>query len=608
MAQRTRHVWTVALAWALTAGLVLAQQAPSRDAARPPSGGRASIEGTVVGDDEARTPIPHAVLVLSSSSLRGQRMTATDEAGRYAFPDLPSAVYTLAASRGAYVTAAYGALSPGAPPLPIQLDDGQRFVAHPIILVKGSVIAGRITDAFGHPIAATRVTATSARTLNGERHYGAGMTAVTDSRGLYRIYGLAAGDYVVSSTAALAMQPVVVMSADQSSWADARAGARGTSDPPPPTPHPMVAAPTYFPGVVDMATAAVVSLGRAEERQGVDIQVIRVGTARVTGVVYGVDGRPAAGASIVRASAHGGSSQVPSPIAVQYSRASADGSFTLSGVTPGDYVITARASETSTAAPGGRGLPMPSGPLTLWGQADVSVNGDDLEGVDIRLQPGMTVSGSVVFEGATPRPADLVRFAPRLVPADADSSPANGGESAAATAADWTFRIDGVMPGPYVLTGTGDLPSTTGAAPAWTVKSVVVEGRDLLDTPFEIRPRQDVRGVVVTYTDRSTLLNGRLVDAGGQAASQFRVVVFTTNRARWSARGLRRWSASIRAGTDGSFRVSGLPPGQYYLCAVVDDGQAQTNDAKFLESVVPTSTTMTLVAGETQTQTFRVGG
>ncbi|HEY6356694.1 MAG TPA: carboxypeptidase-like regulatory domain-containing protein, partial [Vicinamibacterales bacterium] len=138
------------LGWAVAAGAGAAQQAPTRDGSRGPSTGTAILSGTVVAGDEAHTPIPHAVLTLSHGGgpgvgMSNQRTTATDETGRYVFPDLPAATYTLTAARGAYLTAGYGALNPGAPSLPIPLKDGQQFVAKPIVLVKGSVIAGRIT-------------------------------------------------------------------------------------------------------------------------------------------------------------------------------------------------------------------------------------------------------------------------------------------------------------------------------------------------------------------------------------------------------------------------------------------------------------------------------
>jgi hypothetical protein len=222
----------------------------------------------------------------------------------------------------------------------------------------------------------------------------------------------------------------------------------------------------------------------------------------------------------------------------------------------------------------------------------------------------MTVSGSMVFEGTTPPPVDLARFQPRLIPIDANTPnvTVDQGTPASAAKPDRTFAIDAVMPGAYLLTGSGDSPATGGTPPAWMIKSVVAGGRDLLNAPFDVRPREDVTGVVVTYSDRHTQLDGRLTDKAGQPVSQFRVLVFTISRERWTSRVLQRWVASVRAGLDGTFRVVGLPPGEYYVCAFVDAAQSPPPDEALLTSLVPASLKITLADGATVTQTFKVGG
>jgi hypothetical protein len=608
-----RTWWVVAMILTGTTGTGFAQQTPSRDGARPPTKGTASLMGTVVADDEAHRPMPHVVLTLSTAGLNGNLTTATDEAGHYRLADLPAGVYTLTAARGAYLTASYGALGQGAPPVPIPLKDGQQFVADPIVLVKGSVIAGRLTDADGRPVAGARVMALSFVTVGGERRpgpvqYGRG-DATTDSRGLYRIYGLAAGDYLVFTVASMYATPGIVMtSPEEVQWAEARTGARmAPVGPPPPHPRPFAWAPTYFPGVVDPAGAAVVSLGRADERQDVDVSLLRVGIARLTGMVYGLDGQPAADAMVLRSQKHVsnalGLSAFSGPV-----RSSKDGSFAFTGLPPGQYTITVRASTAGTTTVGPANLSVPAGPLTLWGQADVSVSGDDLDGVAIHLQPGTTVSGSMVFEGSTPPPEDLARFKPHLVPVDSDVPNVTVDVGGAPAKVDRTFALEGVMPGSYVLTGAGNVPTTAGSGPGWTLKSVVTGGRDLLNAPFEVHPREDFSGAVVTYSDRHTALDGQLTNAAGQPVSQFRVLVFSSNHDRWAPTVLPRWMASVRAGVDGSFRIVGLPPGEYYVCALVEAAQPPTADEAFLTSLVPASIKIVLADGETHTQTFKVGG
>jgi hypothetical protein len=612
-AQAHRAWWVVALLVVGTAAIGGAQQAPARDGVRPAITGTASLVGTVVADDEAHRPIPHVVLTLSTAGLGGHLTTATDEAGHYLFAGLPADVYTLAAARGAYLTASYGALAPGALPLPIPLKDGQQFVADPIVLVKGSVIAGRLTDPDGRPVAGARVNAVNVVTVGGERRpgsvqYGHG-DAISDSRGLYRIYGLAAGDYLVGSVAPMTATPIVLTSAEQVQWADSRAAARTAPvGPPPAHPRPFAWAPTIFPGVVDVGAAAVVTLGRADERADVDFSLLQVGIVRVTGTVYGLDSTPMADAIVLPSLKH-----VSNLLAFSGStgpvRSTRDGSFALAGLTPGQYTITVRASAAGTTAAGPANLSVPAGPLTLWGQAEVSVGGDDLDGVAIHLQPGMTVAGSLVFEGSAPPPEDLARFKPRLVPVEADAPNVTvdlgGGPS---TKADRSFALEGVMPGSYVLTGVGSVPTTAGSGPVWTVRSIVAGGRDLLNAPFDVHPREDISNAVVTYSDRHSALEGQLINAAGQPVSQYRVLVFSSNHDQWLPSVLPRWMAAVRAGVDGSFRIVGLPAGEYYVCALLDGAQPPPADEAFLSSLAPAAIKIVLADGETHRQTFKVGG
>jgi len=245
---------------------------------------------------------------------------------------------------------------------------------------------------------------------------------------------------------------------------------------------------------------------------------------------------------------------------------------------------------------------LPSGPLPLWAQSDVSVNGDDIKGVTLRLQPGVTVIGTLVFEGDAP-PTQFGRFQPRLAPVQRTTTiEVNGAQNVVAP--DRTFKIEGVVPGSYRMSAS--TPTPFGATTGWLVKSITRNGKDVFDTPFEIRPGEDVSDIVVTFSDKRTELSGALQDATGQPASQYIVQVFPTDRARWEAPS--RWIASTRAGVDGSFRFNGLPPGEYYVCALTEQDPQQKIDAAYLEPLVALSFKVTLAEGEKKSQSFKVGG
>ena len=107
-------------------------------------------------------------------------------------------------------------------------------------------------------------------------------------------------------------------------------------------------------------------------------------------------------------------------------------------------------------------------------------------------------------------------------------------------------------------------------------------------------------------TDRPTEFSGHVLDSASRPVTEFAVVVFSVDSAHWKA-GSRR-VVQARPGSDGLFVFSGLPPGDYYVCAVTDVEAAQLADGSFLQQLVPSSFRITLAEGEKKRQDMRIGG
>jgi len=590
--------------FASIAGVLLSppQQQPSRDAVAPRAR-TGVITGTVMLDDATPRPIRRASVVVTGQGGMLPVQTFTDDAGRFSVGHLPPGRYTVKASKNAYVDAGYGAPRPGLPGAVIVLADGQTYSAT-IRMLAGAVVSGTIRSPMGRPVSGVTVEATPFRVADGERLPTSGsgdLRGDTDDRGEYRIYGLPPGTYLVQAEMqALGVGGVITQPADAAyEWAARRmaANAGPASSPAPPADSTATYsyAPVFYPGVVDAQAASPIVLAAGEERLGLDVQLRLAPTSRVVGTVVDDAGHPVAGAQIM-------SGNTVSNLFADFfytvggsGGSAADGQFTLNGLAPGQYMLLARgpaARPTGPPVPGITG----AGASPRWASTEISVNGQDVTGVTLTLRPGLKVSGRIAFEPASAAPAVLSEVTVQL--ASARLSGVSLGVSPAPAARDGTFVIDGVTPGPYWL-----FAMLKGSV--WTLKSAMIDGRDVLDIPFDVGT-DDVSGVVVTYTNRPSEIAGRLLDGTGAPAPQFYVQVFPVDRALWTPRSRR--VKNVRAATDGRYSFKGLPAGEYYICALSEYDEQTMRDPSFLEELVAASYKLTLPDGGRITQDLRLAG
>ena len=97
-----------------------------------------------------------------------------------------------------------------------------------------------------------------------------------------------------------------------------------------------------------------------------------------------------------------------------------------------------------------------------------------------------------------------------------------------------------------------------------------------------------------------------MFDGAGRVTPNFPIVVFATDRAYWTL-GSRRVQTA-RPASDGKFKVTGLPAGEYYVCAVTAVDRTEVYDPAFLEPLVAVSFKITIADGEKKTQDLRLGG
>jgi protocatechuate 3,4-dioxygenase beta subunit len=575
-----------------------AQAPPARDARPGPPAGTGVISGVILSMDATPRPIRRATVSLAGAALLGGRTVITDDTGRFVFTAVPAGRYTLQASKPAHIFAVYGAPRPGGSGTAITLADGQRMTDVTLKLARGAVIAGTIRDEHGQP--ASGVTVEAERTQNtatGPRRLQSG-SATTDDRGHYRIFGLNAGEYFIKTSPRLFTganaQPT--RQADLDFGAAALKGRAASPAPPTPPRRPSVGLATvFYPGTTMADAAQKIVVAAGEERTGIDMALQLVPTVWVDGTVSNPAG-PLPSNLEIRLTAIDAVNVSADFYALLPQRPGPNGEFSFSGVAPGLYVASAVTSL------GGRG----AAPATsLWATAEVQVQGSDVHGVALSLQPGMAISGRVQFDGTTGKPpADLTTVRVSLQPVLTGSQIAVGPLSIPVSA-DGTFTTRGVMPGKYRLSAlvSGGAAATGGVA--WTTRSAMVGGVDALDLPFEVRGGSDVAGVELTFTDRTIELTGTLTDAAGKPAPEHFLIAFAADRNLW---GVPRRVTQARPSTDGRFTIRALRPGDYFLAAVTDLDPGAITDPELLEGLVASAIKITLAEGDKKVQDIRIGG
>ena len=577
------------------------QQLPARDTPGQLATGTATIVGTLVTDNVAAQPIRRATVSLNASDVRRTLVAATNDAGQFAFADLPSGHYTLSAFRGGYAQAYYGARqSWRAPGSSIVLAEGQHLTVT-VRMVHGGVLSGVVADAYGHPLLNVRVVAMRARMTAGERHFELAFTggSPTDDRGSYRLFGLPPGDYVVGAIVPGTPQTRQVSPAEIQWALQMLRGGPQTTAPrasPPPAGPTVSYAPIFYPGTADSSAATVITLGPDESREALDFTLDRVATSRVEGTLIDVDGRPALGATLTLTSKRaivfmGGSSS-------STQRVDANGKFSFASVLPGEYTMVARLA---TAA-GARAAGPPSPPTPVrWAQEEIQLNGGNLTGLSLRLQPGLTVTGRFVFEGTAP-PLDMKRLTLLLSPAATRNDTGIVNTSFAVNQPDGTFAFPNAIPGRYRVVAS----QPPAASQIWFLKSAMLDGADTLDSYLEMGTG-DLSGLVLTFTDHPSELNGRLLDPAGRPAGDYWIVAFPTDRKFWALSSRRVRTA--KPDSEGNFKIVNLPAGEYYAIALTDLDSADLADSAFLDQLATASAyKITLADGQKKTQDLKLSG
>jgi hypothetical protein len=462
----------------------------------------------------------------------------TDADGRYEIKGIPAGTYAIAATKQNYVRSAFGAERVEGPGKRMTLADGQVLDKIDLRLVRAGVITGRVVDEFGDPVSDVAVSPMRYQFMQGSRRLmQSGRGGQTNDIGEYRIYGLSPGQYYVSAT--LRNFPM---------------GQQETND-------RSGYAATYYPGTGNVAEAQRLTIAQGQTITAVNLTLLPIQTARASGVVVDAQGRPMGGVGINAIMGFGANG-------FYGGQTKADGTFTITGLTPGEYTLRANVQGGQEQA-----------------SQSLRIDGNDVTDLQLMVTKPSTIRGRVAFEpGGTPPKASTIRVTTMR------ADPMLGGGGMVTVKDDLTFEMPVTAGRMFVRS------PPTGAD--WRLNRVVFNGVDITDSGVDVPVNASLNDVVVELTDHLNPISGRVTDASGTLVRDCFVIVFGQDPAGWTPG--TRYLTSSRPGLDDLFHAK-MPAGDYYAVALTEIEQGSWTDPEFLMQVRDHATKFSIAAGETKT-------
>ena len=518
---------------------------PPRDQSATPATGTAKIRGLVVAADDGR-PLRRVLVRVTAPELREERSASTDLVGRYEIADLPAGRYTVTAIRAGFVTISHGQTRPNELGRPIDVAEGQTVERINFSLPRGAAITGRIVDEYGEPVAGASVQAMQMRYVDGRQQptivgttMGPAAMFQTPDTGEFRVWGLAPGEYVL------------------------QASPPGTGAPFD-SPERAGYSATYYPNTIVASEAQIVRVEVGQTASGIEIMLAPTRTARIIGTTLDSRGQPLKSGFVMAMPQSNEPTFVMRPASGQIKP---DGTFTISGVAPGSYMVRAM-------VPGPDG----SSPETL--AATVTVAGDDVSGVVLMSLKPATLAGRILFDPPTSslEPSMFHVFVTPKTRGMMMSLP--GGPPVVHE--DFTFEAKSA-PGESIVRV---FAMTPGAQ--WVVKSVTFDGRDITDDGLTLTSDGAVKGVDIVMTNRLQTISGSVTNERGEVVNNVTVFLFSQDPDRWFARPWSTPSTVIgRPDQNGRYSIrTRLQPGNYYAVAVEYlDENRRSGDRSYLEEL-----------------------
>jgi protocatechuate 3,4-dioxygenase beta subunit len=510
--------------------------------------GTATVSGRVILKGEPARGVT-VILQTQNQGPSNAPRVRTDESGRFYFTGLPAGRYSVSAVAPGYVSPEDSMLL-GMRGKTLNLNDGEKVENVDLEIKRGGVIAGRVTDSQGRPVIEEAVNVSKIDANNQPRgvpYFTPNFEMYqTDDRGLYRVYGLPEGRYLVSV-----------------GFVESPGSARVTSRR---EFYPRV----FYPNVTSESEAKVIEVGEGSEATNIDITVSDPKqTHDVSGrVVDAGSGQPVAGVEVAIGGVTKEGRYVGGGFGVGAARSGPNGEFRMFGVLPGKYALIVPPEESS----GFVGDPV-----------IFDISEGDASGVELRVRKGASISDVAVIEG-TNDPKVLsklsqVNLLAYVRPTGTNAPSMAVGRRPFKVNADGGFRIEGLQAGKAMIIVMPP-PEMRGL----TLARIEHDGAPALEG-VEVNPGEQVTGVRLVLVHGTLAIRGevKIVGAAFPAGQRFRA---TARRVDQPMQNTAGGDVDAR----GQFVIENLAPGEYEIGVAAffgpGDGQPLSPEIRRLISSV----------------------
>jgi hypothetical protein len=500
----------------------------------------ASVSGRVTLNGESLAGVtvrlfPERMAV--SGDPRSPVEAVTDQHGKFRITGIVAGSYQVGVLPNEFLIT--GGPTSGLQTKMVSVLEGEKVEGFNLVLKRGGIITGRVTDSGGGPLSRQAIQLTRIGDDGKPQPFPFNHPSVrmTDTEGVYRITRLPDGRYLVS------------------------AGITETEKMGTHIPRDIYHPQTFHPGVSDPSQARAVEITEGAEITGVDILIAEARkTVDIKGrVVRAETGEPVEGIEIFY-SLQRERSGIVGPRA-GHARSNSEGEFIFHSVLPGKYAI----------------YPQIGAEKEYFSEPVIhEITDGGIDGVEVKLTQGSSISGTVVIE-ETNDPAVKAKLSKVTIGGVSKNQQSPGlPREGSGINADGSFRIAGLRPGRIYFAFGGD-----PKAGSFAIKRIERDGT-LAQDGIDVGPGENLSNVRVIVGHGDLTLRGEVKVISGTLPPHIGIYV-NLDRISESESGFHRGDF---LDSRGQFMFQNLLPGDYEVRLISNNFQRGEPQDKSLSKLI----------------------